>query len=89
MLNALTMLQYGIERAKAFSAIDLFFDRDKAGLAATKDFLRALPYASDRSAAYEGFNDYNDKVKAGLDNMNASEVRGSDFFASVRVPFKR
>lgn len=66
VLNAVTMLQQGISKSKAFSEIDLYFDRDPAGLQAASAFIRALPYATDRSGIYDGFNDYNDKVQAGL-----------------------
>lgn len=89
VLNSLTLLQQGIERAKAFSAIDIYFDRDKGGLTATKDFIKALPYATDRSSVYDGFNDYNDKIKEQLKDASAQETRGTDFFASVKVPFSR
>jgi len=89
VLNSLSMLKTGIEKAKAFSAIDIYFDRDKQGLAAAKDFIRELPYASDRSSAYLGFNDYNDKVKAAADKAIADEQRSKDFFSSVKVPFSR
>ena len=89
VLNSVTLLRAGIERAKAFSAIDIYFDRDDPGFGATKDFIKALPYASDRSAAYDGFNDYNNKVKADADRLAAGEYRGKDFFSSVKVPFSR
>lgn len=89
ILNSLSMLKVGIEKAKAFSAIDIYFDRDKQGLAAAKDFIKALPYASDRSSAYVGFNDYNDKIKADADKLETGEHRGDDFFSSVKVPFRR
>lgn len=66
ILNTLTMQVAGIAKAKEFSCIDLYLDRDQAGHKATIEFLAALPYATDRSAAYLGFNDYNDKLIAGL-----------------------
>jgi hypothetical protein len=66
VLNTLSLLGEGISKATQFSHIDLFLDRDTAGVHATKDFIRALPYASDRSGLYEKFNDYNDKLVAGI-----------------------
>jgi len=66
ILNTLSLLSEGIKRATIFSGIDLFLDRDASGFQATKDFIKTLPYASDRSAAYEGFNDYNDSLIASL-----------------------
>lgn len=89
VLNSLSLLQPGIEKAKAFSSIDIFFDRDKQGLGATKEFIKALPYATDRSAAYAGYNDYNDKIKAMADKLTEEATRGKDFFSSVKVPFRR
>ncbi|UOE52570.1 hypothetical protein MTO98_15950 [Mucilaginibacter sp. SMC90] len=64
VLNTVALLNEGIEKAKNFTFIDTFFDRDESGLKASKEFLMALPYAIDRSTAYEGFNDYNDKIVA-------------------------
>jgi hypothetical protein len=66
ILNTLTMLVAGIAKAKEFSFIDIYLDRDNAGHKAAKEFLAALPYATDRSTAYLGFNDYNDKLVADL-----------------------
>jgi hypothetical protein len=66
VLNTLSLLSTGIERAKKFSFIDLYLDRDPAGYQATKDFIRALPYADDRSSAYANYNDYNDLLVASL-----------------------
>jgi len=89
VLNTLTMLQQGVNKAKAFSSIDIYFDRDKSGISATRDFIKALPYATDRSRVYEGFNDYNDKIKALLKKVDPAAAKKSDFFSAVRVPFKR
>jgi len=79
ILNSLTMLQQAIQIAKAFTFIDIFFDRDNPGLTATKEFVRELPYASDRSSTYEGFNDYNDKIKASL-KTSAESSGGNKIF---------
>lgn len=62
ILNSLTMVLAGIAKAKEFSTIDIFLDRDIRGLNTTKEIIKSLPYATDRSAAYLGFNDYNDKL---------------------------
>lgn len=87
VLNSTSALKAGISKAKEFSSLDVFFDRDQGGYTATKDFLKALPYATDRSAAYSGFNDYNDKIKS---QMNISkEGKAADFFSGVRIPFRR
>ncbi len=64
VLNTIALLADGIEKAKSFSFLDIYFDRDQSGLTASKEFISALPYASDRSIAFEGYNDYNDKLVA-------------------------
>jgi hypothetical protein len=66
ILNTLALLVAGIAKAKEFSSIDVYFDRDAPGHTATNDFVKALPYAADRSDAYITFNDYNDKLIAVL-----------------------
>lgn len=68
VLNTLALLNAGIAKAKEFSCIDIYLDRNNAGYIATKDFIKALPYASDRSAAYTNFNNYNDKLIASSKN---------------------
>lgn len=62
VLNTLALLNSGLAKAKEFSSVDIYFDRDQAGFGATKELARALPYATDRAKCYEGFNDYNDKI---------------------------
>jgi DNA primase len=89
VLNTITMLTRGVEKAKAYSSIDIYFDRDKQGFLATKEFLKSLPYATDRSKAYEGYNDYNDKIKAQLNEAVVDERKTSEFFSGIKVPFER
>lgn len=89
ILNSVSALKPGIAKAKTFSSLDIYFDRDKSGFAATKDFISALPYATDRSKAYEGFNDYNDKIKAHLKLVAESPKNAKDFHAALKVPFER
>ena len=62
ILNTLSLLAEGMKKAKLFTEIDLYFDRDAGGHAASKELLIKLPYAIDRSGIYEKFNDYNDKL---------------------------
>ncbi|MDB5143382.1 MAG: hypothetical protein JWQ66_2095 [Mucilaginibacter sp.] len=66
VLNTLALLSAGIAKAKEFSSVDVFFDRDQSGLLASKELVKALPYATDRAKAYDGFNDYNDKIVSDL-----------------------
>lgn len=89
VLNSTTALKAGINKAKAFSLLDVYFDRDQAGLTATKEFLKALPYGTDRSAVYDGFNDYNDKLKAEL-NAGPPEINHTNpLLSRQRTTFKR
>ena len=62
ILNSLSLLKAGVAKAKLFSSVDLYLDRDHAGHQASRDFIMALPYATDRSAAYDGYNDFNDML---------------------------
>jgi hypothetical protein len=89
VLNTITMLSRAIERAKAFSAIDIYFDRDKQGLLVSREFLKNLPYATDRSNVYAGYNDYNEKIKAKLKEATDRVNPPADIFSGVRVPFER
>jgi hypothetical protein len=72
VLNSLSLLQAGIRKAREFSAISLYLDHDKAGRQGTADFIKAVPLAIDCSANYEGYNDYNEKLVAGLLNKGLS-----------------
>ena len=82
ILNTIALLEEGIEQAKSFSLLDIYFDRDSSGLTASKEFCLALPYASDRSVSFDGFNDYNDKIVAkakGLLSAQSSTVKGASY----------
>jgi len=74
ILNSLSLIGAGIAKAKQFPHIDIFFDRDGAGLKATKEMLSELPYAEDRSEAYRGFKDYNAMLVAFIRQANAIEA---------------
>jgi hypothetical protein len=69
ILNSLALLNAGLAKAREFSSIDLFLDRDSPGFTATQEFIGALPYATDRSSAYRDYNDYNDKLVASIKQM--------------------
>jgi len=66
ILNSLSLLEVAIRRAKDFSDVELYFDRDKSGLEATIQFIATIPYARDASPIYEGFIDYNERLMTGL-----------------------
>jgi hypothetical protein len=87
VLNTLALLPVGIEKAKTYSSIDLFFDRDQSGHSATREFIKALPYATDRSIIYAGFNDYNDKIKTTMTRQVADPP--PNIFKNLKVPFSR
>lgn len=89
VLNSLSILGAGIAKSKSFSSLDVFFDRDNPGLLATKEFIKALPYATDRSKVYEGFNDYNDKVTDSLNLVVVEERHPVDFYSRPQVQFHR
>jgi len=64
VLNSLSTVPSGIAKAAAFGQIDIFFDNDPSGHKATDNFITALPQSRDCSQAYEGYNDYNEKLLA-------------------------
>ena len=72
VLNSVVLLQRAIERVKNVPHIDVYFDNDTAGKAATSMLQKALPWATDRSHLYGDFKDYNDylkdTLKIGVDN---------------------
>jgi hypothetical protein len=70
VLNSVSLLQTGINKAKGFSDIFLFFDNDPTGKQATKDFQAAIPAAIDCSGIYTGYNDYNDRIVADRTNYH-------------------
>lgn len=89
VLNSLSLLRPGIERAKAFSSIDIYFDRDAAGFSAAREFIRELPYTCDRSVAYAGYNDYNDKIRSSGLPAPPAVNRTFELAGEMRLPFKR
>jgi DNA primase len=64
VLNSVNLLPIGIKKAQEFSEVSVYFDRDTAGHTATLELIEAIPLAIDRSAIYDGHNDYNDYLRA-------------------------
>ncbi|QPH38727.1 toprim domain-containing protein [Pedobacter endophyticus] len=62
VLNSLSFLQSAMVRAKQFSAIQVYFDHDKAGISATHDFIINVSGSQDFSFKYLGHKDYNAKL---------------------------
>ncbi len=63
VLNTATLTQAAIRKAITFDDVSVYFDHDPTGRKITAEFIKALPWAIDRSYQYEGYNDYNDKIK--------------------------
>jgi hypothetical protein len=74
VLNSLALLDKGIRLAKAFPEIDLYLDRDKSGYTALSTWMKALPYSVDRSVAYQGYNDYNDRIIADMKKERRQQI---------------
>ncbi|KRT17764.1 hypothetical protein ASU31_00250 [Pedobacter ginsenosidimutans] len=70
VLNSLSFLQNAKARTAGYAMVDLFFDHDKAGFAATREFLSDIKISRDCSLAYSGFKDYNEKIVAELKSKN-------------------
>jgi len=68
VLNSLALLQLGIDKAREYAKVSLFFDHDKAGRKSTAEFIVEVPFARDCSGVYKGYKDYNDKLIADLNN---------------------
>lgn len=64
VLNSINLLNAGIAKARDFSHIGVYFDHDPAGTAGLEKLKQELPHAVDKSAIYEGYNDYNAKLMA-------------------------
>jgi len=64
VLNSIAMLNRAIDKVGPFPRIELYLDRDEPGINATKEFIKRVPQAKDHSHEYEGFKDYNEKIKA-------------------------
>jgi hypothetical protein len=88
ILNSLSLLEAAMKVAMRFPQIDCYFDHDKPGRQATRTLLKAVPYASDRSAAYSDYHDFNDKRKSEA-RTERGEKRPKDLFKNVEVPFCR
>lgn len=77
VLNAITMLGYAMERIGNFQTVDVYFDNDGPGRKCLQELKKEIPVAVDRSYEYQGYNDYNDKLKASLQDANRSAYKPS------------
>ena len=64
VLNSTANLNHALETIKAYPKVEVYFDHDPTGRDCTRNLIAAIPEAVDRSEAYAGYNDYNDKLKA-------------------------
>jgi hypothetical protein len=89
VLNSLSLISAGIAKAKQFSHVDIFFDRDSSGLKTTKELIAEIPYAADRSEAYRGYKDYNAMLVTFIRQaaaIEAAELNNRAEVASNHVP---
>jgi hypothetical protein len=90
VLNSLSLIQGAIKVATYYPKIEIYFDHDKAGTAASGQWIKALPYSIDRAANYEGYIDYNDKLRAHAKARRQLENnKRKGIFDGVEVPFER
>jgi hypothetical protein len=87
VLNSLSLLVAAIRSSTYYPSIEIYFSNHPAGRHATAVFLKALPYAKNYSAIYEGYRNYFEKRK--------TEARGIEpparpnIFAGIKVDFIR
>lgn len=86
VLNSLSFLQIAKARAKHFQHVAVYFDHDRAGMKATREFLKDIKNAVDASFLYEGFKDYNDKLRSELTRSKISISEPMNF--SIENGFK-
>lgn len=89
ILNGVGFLDAAIKRARNYELINLYFDLDKAGRAANKAFTEAHSNAIDRSSAYIGYHDYNEKHIAEEKQKQQLLQEPPGFFERIKVPFRR
>ncbi|RYG43493.1 MAG: hypothetical protein EOO01_21205 [Chitinophagaceae bacterium] len=65
VLNSLCFLQVAMVRAKHYSAVQVYFGHDKAGVTATRNFITGVAGSQDFSFRYAGFKSYNEQLVAG------------------------
>lgn len=90
VLNSVALLGAALKVALQYPEINSYFDHDHAGRGATRELMKALPYACDRSEIFSGHHDYNNKRKAEAKAQRlALEPPKRDLFAGVHIPFSR
>ena len=72
VLNSIVQLKSAIERIREIPEVDVYFDNDGPGRNCTQMLIDAVPQAKDRSGVYGSHKDYNDMLRAVL---NEQEVQ--------------
>jgi len=72
VLNSIVQLKNAIERIREIPEVDVYFDNDGPGRNCTQMLIDAVPQAKDRSGVYGSHKDYNDMLRAVL---NEQEVQ--------------
>jgi len=75
VLNSLSLLLGSISRAMSFNKVELYFDHDPSGRAATNTFTASVKTSKDCSDIYLGFKDYNEKLMSELEIIKSRSNR--------------
>ncbi|WP_185218078.1 toprim domain-containing protein [Sphingobacterium mizutaii] len=75
VLNSIVQLKNAIERVKGIPTVDVYFDNDDPGRNCTQRLIEAVPQAKDRSGVYHDYKDYNDMLRAALNEQELQHQR--------------
>ena len=60
---------------KGIPTVDVYFDNDDPGRNCTQKLIEAVPQAKDRSGVYHDYKDYNDMLRASLNEHELQHQR--------------
>ncbi|QQD14388.1 toprim domain-containing protein [Sphingobacterium sp. UDSM-2020] len=75
VLNSIVQLKNAIERVKNVPIVDVYFDNDDPGRNCAQRLIEAIPHAKDRSGVYGAYKDYNDMLRAVLNEQEIQHQR--------------
>src|SRR5690606_34950989 len=75
VLNSIVQLKNAVERVKGIPTVDVYFDNDDSGRNCTQRLIEAVPQANDRSGVYGAYKDYNDMLRAALNEQELQHQR--------------
>jgi hypothetical protein len=79
ILNSIVYLDKVIDRIRDIPKIDIYFDNDAPGRKCTSQLIGEIGHAVDRSYEYQGYKDYNEKIKNGMEpQINPAMAAGLD-----------